>query len=469
MELMIPIETSAETKIPLYEQIYSYLKEEIRTGKITAGVRLPSTRLLADHLKISRSTTQMAYDQLLSEGYIESKPCRGYFVLDIRGMTEVKEPYQTPFFAEIKETQKEKQIDFSPRGIDLDSFPYAAWRKISRKILVDDKKELFLSGNHQGEYALREAIGMYLHTARGVQANPEQIVLGAGNEYLLMLLLQILGKESVVAMENPTYTQAYFVLQSMGGKVKPIPMDRHGICVEELEKSDAQIVYVMPSHQHPMGIVMPVRRRMELLNWAVEKEDRYIIEDDYDSEFRYRGKPIPALQGSDRKGRVIYMGTFSRSIAPAIRISYMVLPQKLLQVYRERCGFYASTVPRIDQNILYEFLVHGYYERHLNRMRAIYKAKHDLMLAGLRPLENQFDILGENAGVHLLLQSRKKIEEQKMIQKAEEAGVKVYGLSHFLIGSCPKDWHPSLVLGYASLTEDEIRRGVALLCDAFKE
>lgn len=476
MELMIPIqnpsEHTSEIKTPLYEQIYLYLKNEIKAGRLRAGKRLPSTRRLAEHLKVSRSTTQMAYDQLLSEGYIEAKACKGYFVLDVKELVELKETAFPSFIVDKEEEQKGCRIDFSPRGIDLESFPYGTWRKISKKILVDDKKELFLSGNRQGEPSLREAIGSYLHMARGVRVSPEQIVLGAGNEYLLMLLYQILGPNKVIGMENPTYKQAYYVFESLGYRIKPISMDAQGICVDLLEKEGVELAYVMPSHQHPMGIVMPVGRRMELLKWAGEKKGRYIIEDDYDSEFRYRGKPIPALQGNDRKDSVIYLGTFSRSIAPAIRISYMVLPKPLLQVYREKCGFYASTVSRIDQNILYEFLVSGAYERHLNKMRAIYRAKHDLLLAGIRPLEALFEVMGENAGVHILLQRRQGEEtsgmsEKEMVEQAGKLGVRVYGLSDFYIHAVHNDSLPTIVLGYANLTEEEIQKGTALLQKAY--
>ena len=198
---------------------------------------------------------------------------------------------------------------------------------------------LFAAGDPQGERALRTAIGDYLHSARGVDCRPEQILIGAGSEYLLMLLSQILGNGRKIAMENPTYKQAYRVLKGEGYPVIPVDMDRYGMDVQRLSRSSADVAYVMPSHQYPTGIVMPVKRRQELLAWAYSGADRYLIEDDYDSEFRYKGKPIPALQGMDRGGRVIYMGTFSKSIAPAIRVGFMVLPEHLLEAYRERAGF----------------------------------------------------------------------------------------------------------------------------------
>ena len=338
MELMIPLNT--RSGVPMYEQIYSYMKEEIRKGNLKAATRLPSTRVLAENLKVSRSTTQMAYEQLVSEGYIETVPCKGYYVTRIEELVEVKQAAGEDFRAGLEAAPQERyQVDFSPRGIDLNHFPYNAWRKVTKNTLVDDNKELFLTGNPQGEAALREAIRGYLHSARGVNCSQEQIIVGAGSEYLLMLLSRILGTEHVIAMESPTYKQAYLVLDSLGYPVVPVEMDRYGLSAKLLEESGADIAYVMPSHQYPMGIVMPVKRRQELLNWAGKSPSRYLIEDDYDSEFRYKGKPIPALQGMDSAGKVIYIGTFSKSIAPAIRVSYMVLPAPLMENYQKKAGF----------------------------------------------------------------------------------------------------------------------------------
>lgn len=466
MELMIPLKN--HSKIPLYEQIYHYIKTEIKKGNLAAHTRLPSTRILADHLKVSRSTTQMAYEQLLSEGYIESVPCRGYFVCGLEGLIDVASELSQPAVPSERVTGTSYQVDFSPRGIDLDSFPFNTWRKINRNILVDDNKELFLPGPAQGDSELREVIRSYLHSARGVNCHGDQIIVGAGNEYLLMLLYQLLGRKRTIAMENPTYKQAYRVFDSLGYQVKPVDMDSGGMAVKPLEESGADIAYVMPSHQYPMGIVMPVKRRQELLSWAYEAEDRYLIEDDYDSEFRYKGKPIPALQGMDRAGKVIYIGTFSQSIAPAIRISFMVLPRSLCRIYRERAGFYASTVSRIDQRVLYQFLSEGHYERHLNRMRAIYKTKHDALLAGLKPLEGKFRVQGEYAGLHVLLTSCEGGTEEELIACAKSCGVKVYGLSAYFIRPKPQADAATVILGYANLSAKEIKTGTDLLKQAWK-
>lgn len=464
----LTLHLDAHDKAPMYEQIYNYIKKEIKSGGLPAAARLPSTRELAAHLNISRSTSQMAYDQLASEGYIEAVPCKGYFVAGIEELVEV--PVAEGGFlrgeaqeSTVKSIETQYAVDFSPRGIALEGFPYGAWRKITKNVLVDDNRELFLNGDPRGEPALREAIRGYLHSARGVSCHEDQIVVGAGSEYLLMLLMRLFPRNKPIAMENPTYKQAYRVFLSLGCRVKPVELDKSGMDVTALEASGAQIAYVMPSHQYPLGIVMPIRRRQELLAWARAQEGRYIIEDDYDSEFRYKGKPIPALQGMDRDDCVIYIGTFSRSIAPAIRISYLVLPVKLMDRYRKKLSFFASTVSRIDQNVLYQFIAGGYYERHLNRMRAVYKAKHDLLLSMLKPFEGEFEIDGENAGVHILLSSKQGMEEQKLLETAKKQGVRVYGLSSYDIRQNAAVMSHTVVLGYANLKEDEIRKGILLL------
>lgn len=466
MELLVPLDGHSEK--PLYEQIYRYIREEIRTGGLKAGIRLPSTRVLAEHLKVSRSTTQMAYEQLLAEGYIESVPCRGYYIARMEELVEVTAQTDGAMIKGNDRKSRGYTVDFSPRGIDLDSFPYNTWRKLSKDTLINDNGEMFHKGDPQGEPGFREAIRGYLHSARGVNCTAEQIVVGAGSEYLLMLLAQILGSGRRIAMENPTYKQAYRVFNSLGYQVCPVDMDAFGLNPELLQGSGADVAYIMPSHQYPMGIVMPVGRRQELLKWAGETSERYLIEDDYDSEFRYKGKPIPALQGMDKQGKVIYMGTFSKSIAPAIRVSYLVLPMPLLKQYREQAGFYASTVSRIDQNILYHFLSDGYFERHLNRMRAVYKAKHDALMTAIRPFEKDFVIRGEHAGLHILLTDQKGRSEEVLVQQAADVGVRVYGLSHHYIHPEQDREKSTVMLGYATLHEGEIVTGIELLKKSWK-
>lgn len=480
MELIVPLNVQGDR--PLYEQIYQYIKDEIRRGNIRPEKQLPSSRELAKSLKVSRSTTQLAYEQLVSEGYLEAVPRKGYFAASLDGIfppvarsaATVRSDQKIKLSAGTEQENAHRQlfrdefeVDFSPRGIDLEGFPYATWRKISRSVLKEEDRELFLKGEPQGDLILREAIRDYLHAARGVNCDASQIIIGAGNEYLLMLLSQLIGRDAVIAMENPTYRQAYRVLSGVGHKVMPVGIDKNGFCVKELNGQDVQAAYVMPSHQFPTGIVMPVRRRQELLSWAGEEPGRYLIEDDYDSEFRYKGKPIPALQGMDQNGRVIYMGTFSKAIAPAIRVGYMVLPESLLSVYLEKGRFYSSTVSRVDQRILANFISGGYFERHLNRMREIYKGKHDVLLGELKPLEKRFEITGEFAGLHVLLKDKKKETEQSLLEKAAKNRVRVYELSGFYMEEAQAKETSTIVLGYAGLTEEKIRKGVELLREAF--
>lgn len=460
----LTIELNGDSGTSLYEQIYLYIRDEIRKGNLKCGTKLPSTRVLCAHLQVSRSTVQMAYDQLLSEGYIESSACRGYFVADVEGLYNVKLSAEEVHFAAVEE--KDCRFDFSPYGIDLNSFPFNNWRKITKNVLVDDNKELFSRGDPQGEEEFRRTISNYLYQSRGVVAKPQNIIVGAGNEYLLMLLNQLLAGKKVFAMENPTYRQTYRILQSLGEQVVTVFQDKNGISVDSLMESGANIAYVMPSHQYPLGVVMPMKRRMELLKWANEAKERYIIEDDYDSEFRYRGKPIPALCGFDKEQKVIYIGTFSKAIAPAIRMSYMLLPDELMRQYHERMGFYSCTVSRIDQIVVKDFMESGYYEKHLNKMRALYKNRHEVLMNELEDFRQKFEITGENAGIHLLLKSRDGICENVLIERAKQEGVKVYPLSAYDIGEEKREYH-TVILGYANLGENEIRQGIAGLRQAW--
>ena len=357
------------------------------------------------------------------------------------------------------------QVDFSPYGIDMTGFPFGVWKRITKNILNDSNSELFAQGEPQGDYDLRMTISRYLHSSRGVNCRPEQIIVGAGNDYLLLLLEKILGRHVGIAMENPTYKRAYRIFQSFAYRIYTVDMDDKGMRADRLSGLPVRAAYVMPSHQYPTGAVMTIGRRAELLRWAEKEPDRYLIEDDYDSEFRYRGKPIPSLQSSDKRGKVIYIGTFSKAIAPAIRVSYMVLPESLLEVYRRDCSFYSCTVSRIDQRILNEFIRDGYFERHLNKMRMHYRAKHDLLLAELEPFKKAFTISGEDAGLHLLLTARGAVTEAQLLSAATEAGVKVYGMSENMVETdAPK---ATILLGFGSVSEPEMKEGLHRLQKAW--
>ncbi len=462
-ELTMNLKTSS--KMPLYEQIYTYIKKDIQNGRISYGEKLPSTRALSKHLAVSRSTVELAYEQLLSEGFVESEPYRGFFVAQIEGLYR----FGAVRTEEMKETAPDRKYryDFTPNGVDLNSFPYNIWRRLSKDILMDDRTELFRLGDSQGEYGFRNAVCNYLYQARGVNCKPGQIIIGAGSDYLFMLLAMILGTHHKIAFEDPTYKQAYRLADSLCYETVPVSVDKNGMMVTELSQTDADIAYVTPSHQYPTGSVMPMKRRMELLLWAQEGGDRYIVEDDYDSEFRYKGKPIPALQGYDREEKVIYLGTFSKSIAPAIRLSYMVLPKPLLSIYRKKHRFVNSTVSKVDQLIVQRFLEEGYYERHLNKMRALYKSRHDALIEALRPLFHICTVFGEHAGVHLLLTFENGCSEEELLLRAKERGIKVYGMSDYRIRKSPED-KPTVLLGYANLSEEQIKDAVGILTECWK-
>ncbi len=452
----------------LYEQIYEHIRHEIWEGRLLAGERLPSTRSLAEYLQVARSTVDYAYDQLQSEGYIEAQPYRGYFVCPIEELLQLESGEKgVPEREDACRAQENAvwQYDFSPHGIDMSGFPFSVWKRITKNILNDGNSELFSRGEPQGDGDLRLTICRYLHSSRGVNCSPEQIIVGAGNDYLLMLLEKILGRHVGIAMENPTYMRTWRIFHSFAYPVVTVPMDESGMKVNALERSGARVAYVMPSHQFPVGTVMPIGRRTELLKWADGAPDRYLIEDDYDSEFRYRGKPVPSLQSSDEHGKVIYIGTFSKAIAPAIRVSYMVLPRKLLEVYRRDCYFYSCTVSRIDQRVLNEFIRDGYFERHLNKMRKIYRAKHDLLLQELVPFEKSFAVSGEHAGLHLLLTARGDCGEEELLGRAAEFGVRVYGMSQHCVEAVMG--HATVLLGFGAMEESAITEGVGKLKEAW--
>lgn len=472
----------------LYEQIYEHIKGEIREGKLLAGERLPSTRSLAEYLQVARSTVDYAYGQLQDEGYIEARPCRGYFVCPLDELMQLEDGGGKVLFEEgtedVKNDGAEAQdrdaagpteqntgsggfvCDFSPHEIDMSGFPFGVWKKITKNILTDANSDLFSRGEPQGDRELRLTISRYLHSSRGVNCSPEQIIVGAGNDYLLLLLEKLLGRQVRIAMENPTYLRSFRILKSFSYQVVTVDADENGMRVGQLEQENVSAVYCMPSHQFPSGTVMPIGRRIELLKWASRGKDRYIIEDDYDSEFRYHGKPIPALQATDEHGKVIYLGSFSKSIAPAIRVSFMVLPKALLEKYRQELFFYSCTVSRIDQSILNEFIRDGYFERHLNRMRKIYRAKHELLLEELRPFREKFAVSGENAGLHLLLTSRGAVGEEELIRAAAGAGVKVYGLSGSMAETPERKRKPAsatVLMGFGALKHEQIREGIRRL------
>ncbi len=458
---MITIRLDQLSSVPIYEQLYKHIKSEIITGIFGYNNKLPSKRRLSAHLQCSQNTVQAAYHQLAAEGYIIAKPRSGFYVCKLEGIVSLDaRPLGT---SNNLINQSSFRYDFSYSGVDLDSFPFSTWRKITNEVINEYDLDLLKSGDPQGDFNLRTNIANYLHNSRGVVCSPNQVIISSGTEFLMQLLIQLFSKKCIFALENPGYEKLNMIFKSNHAKYKGIPLDENGLKPDELIRSNADVVCITPSHQFPTGNIMPISRRIKLLNWANEKAERYIIEDDYDSEFKFSGRPIPSLQGLDTGGKVIYMGSLSKSLTPAIRISYMVLPENLLNIYHKRLNFYICPVPTIEQKTFYRFINDGHFERHLNKMRNIYKKKRESLTSAIRQLLPDAEISGSNVGLHLILKIENGMTECELIKTAEKRGVKVYGVSQFYLGNISKSTHPSLLLGFSSLKEDELFKAVHLL------
>ena len=458
MELLIDLRADC----PIYEQIYEFIKNEIKNGQILPDTKLPSTRRLSQSLKISRTTVVNAYEQLLAEGYLRSRGGSGYIVNKLDDMDVLKRvsgskerSYSILSGCKTDSMEYDNLIDFSPTKIDSKSFPYASWRSIARKVFSNDSSDVFTAGDKQGEYGLRVQIADYLHTARRVECTPQNIIIGAGSEYLILLLGLLLGRKHI-ALENPSYIKARKIFESMDWDIISVDMDDEGMNIGKLESVKADICYLMPANQYPTGVIMPIKRRRELIAWCYESSGRYIIEDDYDSEFRFVGKPIPAMQGLDPQ-KVIYIGTFSKAVAPAIRVAYMVLPDELIKKYESRLDFFSCTVPRSDQDILEIFIKEGYFERHLNRMRTNYRIKRDILIESIKKYLPKARVVENNSGLHILM-TLEDLSEKEILDCGVNAGVRFYPISVFYTGKNTKK--STVLVGFASLTEDDIKKGI---------
>ncbi|WP_087972337.1 PLP-dependent aminotransferase family protein [Oceanobacillus rekensis] len=455
---MLSCHLNRDTDIPLYEQLYKYIKKEIIEGRLSFESKLPSKRKLADFLHISQNTVEAAYDQLIAEGYLESLPRKGYFVLASEDLEYVQpvDAKKNPKFEQQEENYSSIKYNFHPSWVDTENFPFEQWRKYAKNTIDKQNHSLLLLGDAQGEIKLREEISQYLYHARGLQCSPEEIIIGAGIEILLQQLLLLFKTDTVYGVEDPGYHLILRMLKSYPNEVYPLEVDEEGIQVESIENTNPNVVYVTPSHHFPYGTVLSVNRRTQLLNWATAEANRYIIEDDYDSEFRYSGKSIPPLKSMDQQEKVIYLGSFSKSLIPSLRISYMVLPKSLLERYRDELSFYHSSVSRIDQHILARFMREGDFERHLNRMRKIYRRKLEKIIELLKPYEDTVSVVGERSGLHIVLAVKNGMSESELVQRAAEAAVKVYPFSAYSMGKGDES-PPKIVLGFAGITEEKLK------------
>lgn len=458
----ITVKWQSNGDLPLYQQLYHHFKSEITSGRLSFGTRLPSKKQLETSLNVSQTTIETAYSQLHAEGYIESVERRGFFVAARDELTEPARVEPITNHKRHKPNSVKWAFDFFPGQIDTTGFPFKQWRKLYRQAVDFDNRHLLALGCATGEPELREQIRKYLYESRGVVCHEDQIIIGAGIEQLLPQLVILLGPKTVFGIENPGYPLTRHVLDSYQRISILIDVDDEGADVNNLESTNISTMYVTPSHQFPIGSIMSVNRRVRLLNWAARKADRYIIEDDYDSEFRYFGRPVPSLYSMSEGQKVIYLSTFSKSLMPSLRIGYMVLPPQLLGRYQKEFSHYASCVPRIDQNILASFMESGGFARHLNRMRNSYRRKVELILNKLNETERTFNISGETAGLHMLLNFPQTVCEESIIEAAARQGIRICGLSRFYHEATTAQ-QPGIVLGFGNLGENELSEGLQLL------
>ena len=464
------ISLSSDPHLPLYERLYRSLSSQIRSGQLGAGQKLPGKRSLAEALAVSVNTVDTAYQLLTAEGYLEVRPKSGFYVLPVpqtlpKAGLEAASP--CPALPQ-GNSLPQPRFDLSTGGVDTSLFPFRTWGRIQKELLYSSP-QLLTRGPSQGDEELRAEIAEYLRAYRGVHCRPNQIVIGAGIEYLLGLLAPLL--QGPAAVENPGYRRTRTILENNGLACLPVDIDREGLSVKMLAESGAQVAYVTPSHQFPTGLTMPAGRRGELLRWAGEKPGRWIIEDDYDSEFRFDLRPLPSLQGMGGPGGpVIYLTTFSKSLAPSIRIAAMVLPDSLLLPYRQRYSVYSCTVSRFEQQTLCEFIRRGHFSRHLARLRSQYKGRMESLREALNGAfgPELLELEGTHTGLHLLMRLKRGPGEEELAGAARAGGVPLGRLSDYYM--CRKEKCPArtLVLGYAALPPERIGELVGALQELWR-
>lgn len=447
----------------MYEHLYACIKNDINRGVLKAGEKLPSKRNLARQLSISTITVENAYGQLMDEGYVYSLPKKGYFVVNlsekskleaIHLASDLKVPDATPAY----------ETDLSCNQISSENFPMTVWAKIMREVLTQRGTELMQNAPGAGIMLLRKAIAEHLAAFRGMQVSPEQIFVGAGTEYLYGMLIQLFGRQKIYCVENPGYRKIKQIYECNEVRCRCVAMDEQGLSVTALRKADADIVHISPTHHFPTGITMPISRRYELLAWANEKEGRYIIEDDYDSEFRLDGKPIPALQSIDVSEKVIYMNTFSKSLSSTIRISYMVLPPHLVNAFYDKMSFYSCTVSNFEQYTLAEFMQKGYFEKHINRMRLYYARQRKQVLSCIKesPLASRCEIIENDSGLHFLLRLSIKLGDKELCEKLRKKNIRLVALSEYNQRGPDKDRH-MFVLNYSNLDMEKFEAALKVI------
>lgn len=450
-------------EIPLYEHIYKCIKTDILSGSLKAGEKLPSKRTFAYNHGISTITIQNAYDQLISEGYVYTEPKKGYFVSEIKDITNTTSHKAVSYNITIPEARK-YNVNFAENHSNPDSFPFSVWNKLSRAVMTEKKEKLMAPSPVCGITELRESISNHLASFRGMMVDPNQIIIGAGTEYLYGLLTELLGDNKIYTIENPGYKKLMQIYAQRKIECHYANLDEQGVMVSELDKTCTDVAHICPNHHFPSGITMPAKRRYEILAWANKKSNRYIIEDDYDSEFRTEGKPIPPLFSIDACEKVIYMNTFSKSLTPTIRISYMVLPSHLAQLFYKKMSFYSCTVSNFEQYTLSEFIKQGYFEKHINRMRLFYMRRRNQIIKIIKENDNlgRYEILENDSGLHFLLKIDTTISDQDITHQLQDYGIKITAVSDYYFGKTAPNNH-MFIINYSNVNIEAVSEALGIL------
>ena len=444
----------------LSRELYKALKNDIEEGKLKRGEKLPSKRTFARNCSVSTITVQNAYDQLVSEGYITAIEKKGYYVSD----SVAKKSKVSYLVDEDEETTTVELPDLSNNRVNVDNFPFSIWSRIMRKTMGEKQNLLLSPMKTEGVYELRRAISHHLSSFRGMAVSPSQIIVGAGTEYLYSLIIQLLGRDKLYALEDPGYMKLERIYNANGvGSIK-VELDDKGLSLLSLEKSSADIAHISPNHHYPTGITMPLDRRYEILSWAAKKDERYIIEDDYDSEFRVSRNPVPTFYSLDTSGSVIYMNTFSKSLASTVRISYMVLPDSLAERFKENFSFYSSTVSSFEQYTLASFIEEGFFEKHINRMRLYYIRQRQAVLSLLSSslMKNKYSVIENDSGLHFILRLNTFLSDKEVKNILYREGIKISALSDYSRSSSISH---DFIISYSNLDMDAFKRALGILSE----
>lgn len=434
---MLTYSFERDSKTPIYEQLYNFIKSDIISGAISGGEKLPSKRELAAHLGISKVTVEASYGALIDEGYVTSIEKKGYYCeknLAINPDAKIAAGSNSHYSYIRGDTSKNGgyAIDLCSNSVPRGQFPFSVWSHLMREVISDYHLELLDPIPFNGVFRLRQAISRYLLSERGMSISPDCIVIGSGSEYLYTQIIRLLGNDKVYGIENPCYPKISEVYRMNRADCVPLNLTESGTDTEQITKTGAAVLHISPSHNFPTGQIMSAKKRHEIISWA-NSGDRYIIEDDFDSELRFGGKPIPPLQTLDTRGRVIYINTFSKTISPSLRLGYMVLPESLARRYGELLSFSACTVPSFEQYLLAEFIERGYFERHLNRTKKYYEILRSELLSEYRahPAAAVSKLSESDAGLHFTLNLKTVMPESEIKKELESRGIKAAFISDY--------------------------------------